>query len=443
MQPVGERHQLGEHIAAALEQLHREREVAAVGDQIPQPRGAFDPLHVGKRNGPVLQDLVRRRVRVHHVPRLVVARDRRTAQALENAQLDLVRPGRPQPVEAAPKAGQILAGQPGDQIGVDVHARVLAQIADVGVHRGVVLAPTNALSGGLVEGLHADFELQRPGRKLRHQLLEPVGKPVGHHFEVGEHIAGALQEELEDARRRRVAEVERSVDEAKLAGTAVVQQGQVGQQPVDIELAHLDRQRRQTKLAGERAASRRLDVDRAVRDVLVGVQRVGRHQPFGIRQLRGLHLDQRPLVVQKARGQLGERQLALPRHHEVGAGNDLGGVVLVAHLRATDDDVHVGAHRRQHLDHREGLGHVPHVNTERHDAWVVGEQGLDHLDGPAAADQLADDRARRQRPQVGLQIAQRQRAVAVARVDGGKDDVGHCPSLAHSHGRLGSRDRHH
>ena len=60
-----------------------------------------------------------------------MADDRRAAQALEDAELDLVRRERHQPVEAARETGHVLARQAGDQVDVQVGVRVLAQPADI------------------------------------------------------------------------------------------------------------------------------------------------------------------------------------------------------------------------------------------------------------------------------------------------------------------------
>jgi hypothetical protein len=95
-----------------------------------------------------------------------VADDRRAAQALEDAELDLVRLQRPQLVEAFGKALHRLAGQAGDQVDVHVGVRLLGQPADVvGGLLVVLLAADQRLHRG-IEALDADLELQRAGREF-------------------------------------------------------------------------------------------------------------------------------------------------------------------------------------------------------------------------------------------------------------------------------------
>ena len=162
-----------------------------------------------------------------------MARDRRTAQSFENPQLNFVRFGSPQSIEAATKAGQIFARQTGDQIGVNVHPAVLPQKPNIGIHELIVLAPPDTLGGVFIEGLHADLELQRPGRELHHHLFELFGKAIGHHLEVNKNaVVFAGQKELENARRCLVTEVERAIDEAKLASAAPMQRFEIGEQRV-------------------------------------------------------------------------------------------------------------------------------------------------------------------------------------------------------------------
>ena len=95
-----------------------------------------------------------------------MADDGRAAQALEDADLDLLRAQRDEPVEAAAEALQIFARQADDEIGVDVDAGVLAEKAQVVLEANEVLSAADILRGGVVEGLDTDFELKRAGRKL-------------------------------------------------------------------------------------------------------------------------------------------------------------------------------------------------------------------------------------------------------------------------------------
>ena len=108
-----------------------------------------------------------------------MADDRRAAQALEDADLDLVRLERDQPVEAARETGDVLARQAGDQVDVQVHVRVLAQPAEVVGGLGVVLLAADQRLHLGVEGLDADLELQRARRELGDASFSASGRWSG------------------------------------------------------------------------------------------------------------------------------------------------------------------------------------------------------------------------------------------------------------------------
>ena len=67
-------------------------------------------------------------------------------------------------------------------------------------------------------------------------------------------------------------EIERAVNELELFHAAIQQPLQLFEQGGQGNLPHRNVERRQAKLARERTAARRLDVDDAVRDVVVGVE---------------------------------------------------------------------------------------------------------------------------------------------------------------------------
>ena len=140
----------------------------------------------------------------------------------------------------------------------------------------------------LVERLDADLELQRAGRKLGDDFAQRFRQPVGNHLEMKE-MAGpiALEEEFEDGLADGDVEVERAVNELELFHAAIEQPLQLLEQGGQGNLPHRDVERRQAEFAGERAAARRLDVDDAVRDVVVGVKVVGQGELGKVRQFGG------------------------------------------------------------------------------------------------------------------------------------------------------------
>ena len=122
---------------------------------------------------------------------------------------------------------------------------------------------------GDVEGLDADLELQRAGRKARDRRLQRLGQVIRNQFEVQERgVVGTRrdqpEEELEDAHRGRRLEVERAVDELEVTRAALVQVRQFGQQRLERKGPGGPVQGGQAELALERTAARCLDVDRPV-----------------------------------------------------------------------------------------------------------------------------------------------------------------------------------
>ena len=99
----------------------------------------------------------------------------------------------------AAKLSSALARQPGDQVRVDVHARLAPQEAEVVLQPLIVLAAVDQRSRLLVERLDADLELERARREPGDHLAQRLRQPVRHHLEV-EEVPGlvALEEELQD-----------------------------------------------------------------------------------------------------------------------------------------------------------------------------------------------------------------------------------------------------
>ena len=178
---------------------------------------------------------------IDHAPGLGVAGDRRAAQALEQAELDLMRAQGVQGVKALGKAGQRLAGQAENQVSVQVGVRLRHQPVQVGQGFGVVLPARDALLHLGVEALDADFELQHTGRKLRDQDLEPVRQLVRDQLKVHKLVRGrwsrrqAVQKKLQDARRGLDLQVEGAVHKLELPRAALIQPVQLGQKRVQVK----------------------------------------------------------------------------------------------------------------------------------------------------------------------------------------------------------------
>src|SRR5262245_5375323 len=111
--------------------------MAAVGDQVPVAGEAAEALHRGEVEEFGLEDLEGGVGAVDHAPLGVVADDGGAAEALEDADLDLLGVEGDESVEAGGEGVEVLAGEADDQVSVDVDAGVVAEemevLGDLGV----------------------------------------------------------------------------------------------------------------------------------------------------------------------------------------------------------------------------------------------------------------------------------------------------------------------
>ena len=112
----------------------------------------------------------------------------RAAQALQYAQLNLMRSQRMQLVKALGKAGQRFAGQAKNQVGVQVGVGLIDQPGKISHGFGVVLFARNALLHIDIEALNAHLKLQHARRKLRNHGLEALRQVVRNHLKVDEQV---------------------------------------------------------------------------------------------------------------------------------------------------------------------------------------------------------------------------------------------------------------
>ena len=137
----------------------------------------------------------------------------------------------------------------------------------------VVLAAADPLGDFLVEGLDADFELQRAGREFLDEDTQRFAKPVGHHLEMEEQPwLITVEEELEYGGAAFQVEVECAVNEFEMAAAAVEKSLHGGEKPVERKLPDRFVEGGETEIAFVGTTSRRFDVNDAMRNVVVGVE---------------------------------------------------------------------------------------------------------------------------------------------------------------------------
>ena len=133
VEPVGPVQEGGEgRRASGPDQRGGLDEPTAVVDQIPITGETTEALERREIQVTVLEYLIGWIRRINHLERLVVTGDRGAAQAFEDADLDLMGTKLEESVESRRETFEGFAGQPDDEIGVDVHAGFLAQEAQVG-----------------------------------------------------------------------------------------------------------------------------------------------------------------------------------------------------------------------------------------------------------------------------------------------------------------------
>ena len=108
-----------------------QREVAAVGDEVPVACESAESLHRGKVDDAGAQDFVGRVVAVDHAPGFVVSDDGRASESLEDADLDFLRLQVDEAIKALRETFDRLAGQANDQVRVNMNAGVIAEPAEV------------------------------------------------------------------------------------------------------------------------------------------------------------------------------------------------------------------------------------------------------------------------------------------------------------------------
>src|SRR5690606_17760860 len=162
-------------------------------------------------------------------------------------------------------------------------------------------------------------------------------------------------------------------------------------------------ERRQAELTPERASARRLDVDDAMAQVFVAVERIRRLQRVGRDRLAGDDPLRRPGAREQLAAQLREGHVGGSGDHEVGVAADLLRFGLVADLGAADDELYLGRDARQDRDQPRGLLDVPDVDAEADDPRLPREDALGQRFGARADDELDELSSLPQRAQTTVQ----------------------------------------
>src|ERR1017187_7827306 len=278
---------------------------------------------------------------------------------------------------------------------MDMDARLIAEPAQVLLDLRVVLAATDKFGDSLVECLDADLELERSGWELPDRFAQRLRQAVGNHLEVHKQPRPMpFEKELQDGRTGLQVEIEGAIDELKLSQAAVEQPLHCRQKLVERSVTHRDVERRQAELAFERAAARRFHIDDALRDVGVRVQFIRQRQAIKIGQGSGNDFHWWRVSPEGLPAHLGKRQIGLTDDDVIGQPDDFLPVAFVADLRAAEDDDQFRPQPLQIRHDLQRLRHVPDVDADTDDLWVIPENHLDDIDRPLIDVELKNPRLR-------------------------------------------------
>ena len=404
------------------EQRERGGEVAAVAEDVPERGEPADPGEVSKIHQARAEDLVGRSRVVDHGPLGVVSDDRGSTKPFEDADLDFLRPECEEAVEPPTEAGEVLARQAGDEVGMDMDARTRAQPSEVVLHAGVVLPTGDQLLDVRVERLDADFELERPRWKLRDEFAQGFGESVGNHLEMDEEPLGpALKEELEDAPGNDGMQVERSVDELELADAPIEQRLHRVEKAVEGELTDGNVEGREAEFAGEGTTTGGLDVDDAVGAIALVVEGVGELELGRIRD-RGVDRVGRFLAGDELPAEVGEGEVGFAGDDVVGERGDLLLIGLVAYLGSAQDDDEVGIETAEDGDQFGRGPDIPDVDTQPEDGRTPGEDLLGDVEWTLVDVELPEGGKGLEFTKVGQQVTQPERRVRKLGVERGEQD---------------------
>ena len=444
-EPVAPLHERGKGRGAGQEQMQGLRKAAGVGHQVPIARHAAKALDRLEVHAGIAQQGVGRLAVIDHAGRLGVPGDRRAPQALEQAQLNLMRAQCVEPVKTRREALQCLAGQAKDQVGMHMGPAVGQQPAQVVCGALVVLSARDGLLHLGVEALYAHFKLQRALGELNDQALELIGQLVRHQFEVHKHLAAfgqaavrlahAVEEELQDPAGLIDAQIEGAVDKLEVACPPVPQRAQFGQKALQLERPGGLVQGAEAKLAPIRAAPRSLHVQQALGQITRAVFGIGQGQLRQRRLLASDDLHQGRRSIEQGPTQARETHIAPAGDHVVGQLANFLLIDLVADLGPAQHDANLGCQGLEQA-HQLQAGHrIPDVDPQTNHLRLERQQLFGHLyrllrQGEFTQHGLRPQTGPTMAVQVGQQATQAQRGMDETGVDRAQHDAR----------RLGSRN---
>lgn len=408
----------------------RVAEIAAVHHQVPVSGEPAHTLKFLKGEVECPEDFVRRERGIDHPPFGIVANNGRAAQPFEDADLDFLWVQGMQTIESGCEGLEILTGEPGDEVGMNMDTGVLAEESEVILQSFEVLTSADAFGCGRVKSLDSDLELESARGELLDQVTELGGQAVRNHFEVEEESGPqAFEEELEDCLAGGQVQVEGAINEFELIGAAVEESLHRGQERFEREGPDRNIDGGEAEFAGKGATPGGLDIKQAVLEIGIGVMLVGRLDLGQVGQ--GGTDDLWKGIGGVSRG--GEEPPADVGEFEVGfTGDDVGcecgewvGFGVMADLGSAENDADLRVQASEELEDLGGLLDVPDIDAESDDAGLVLEQTRHDIQWALLKIKFEEDGSGLELPEIGVEVSKPEGGVDELGVEGGENEIGH------------------
>lgn len=405
-------------------------ELPAVDVEVKEAGESPHAREVTGRERARLEDLVRGKGVPDHAEGLIVPDDRSPAQSFQDADLDLVRGQRVERVKTPTKARKIVARKPDDEVGVQVHSGFVLQPLEILFGAPPMLTPRDARVHSLIERLYADLELDGARREPKDALLQRVRQAVWNQLEVEEHAGDiAVGEEVENCGRHLDVEVECPIDELERLGAAGEQVLEGLEEGVERKRPYRDVERRKAEFALIGTATGSLNVDDAMGEVVVGVFTVGEAEPS---QIGCTRVDERrghAASLEDVSAEFCKCEVGLAGDDVVHDPGDLEIGGFVTDFGASGDEAESGTEAFQNARDLGQGRDVPDVDGEPDDPRVLFDDGGGDIQGMAAGLELENRALFTELREIGPEVANPERSVRVARIEGAEDDVGHAGNL--------------
>src|SRR6185295_8710189 len=282
-----------------------------------------------------------------------------------------------------------------------------------------------------LECLDSNLELQCARGKLFDDFPQGVGQTVRDHFEVDEQIRPEpFAEEMQNRAADFEIQVERAIHKLELFDASVQQFLEAFEERGEGDLPHRDVQRRQAELAREWATARRLNVDDAMRDVLVRIKIVRQRDFFQVRQFGMNDFLWWRVARQQPAANISERQISLASDHVVRAPHNLLLIDFKTHLGSAEDDRDVGSDALQSRNDLRSLRNIPDVNSEADDLRLLGDQHFNQIQRSLIDVEFDQTGAGLQFSEIRQQISEAKRGVRVSGVQRRQHNVRHGANLS-------------